>query len=255
VGFREKYVNPYMLGFNQAREEYDIPMVKEWISTHDSRTRKDHVDMNGVRAEMDAPFNVGGADMMFPGDPAGPAEQVVNCRCTFVGVLKGFEGSQAYRDLVERSRKNTVDNGDENDIIKSMREKDITETNPSSSFKRHAITQEQIDGILSNELAEFEFPVKPVYNPRIKDNGRTIGEIYKWGELKRIKSIDIGKQDRADREFLIDTILHEYYEAEIMKKQYTDEFYKSLHNASKEIRHEWIDTQIEKFFKSLEGSQ
>ena len=29
--------------------------------------------------------------MMYPLDPAGPAEQVINCRCTCVSVLEGFE--------------------------------------------------------------------------------------------------------------------------------------------------------------------
>jgi hypothetical protein len=30
---------------------------------------------------MDEPFTVGGASLMYPGDPAGPAEEVINCRC------------------------------------------------------------------------------------------------------------------------------------------------------------------------------
>ena len=136
-----------------------------------------------------------------------------------------------------------------------MSENDIVVTNPSvgNVSSRYLVTQGQIDDILNNELKMFEFPVKPVYNPRIKDNGRTIGEIYPWGELKRIKSIEIGKQDRKDKKFLIDTLLHEYYEAEILLKQYTDKFYESLSKVKEDKRHEWINIQINNFFKKTEG--
>ena len=120
---------------------------------------------------------------------------------------------------------------------------------------RYAITQEQIDSILENELKEYSFPVKPVYNPRIRANGRTIAEVYPWGQLKQIKAIEIGKQDVSDRKFLIDTLLHEYFEAEIFIKQYADEFYKNISKSGDYKRHMWINTQIDKFFKGLRGSK
>ena len=125
-------------------------------------------------------------------------------------------------------------------------------SNPANSSNRHIITQEQIDDILANELQAFTFPVKPVYNPRIKDNGRTIAEMYKWGQLKRIVSIDIGKQDEPDREFLVDTLLHEFYEVEILEKQYIDDYYRALSRTDSK-RHAWINDKISRFFKRLEG--
>ena len=125
----------------------------------------------------------------------------------------------------------------------------VTTTNPSSSPIKHPVTQEQIDDILDNELKEYMFPVKPLYNSRIRANGITKGEIYKWGQLKRIVSIEIGKQDKPDREFLVDTLLHEYYEADIMRKQYDIEFYKKLYRAGDEKRHAWINSQISEFFE------
>jgi hypothetical protein len=30
---------------------------------------------------MDEKFKVGDAELMFPGDPEGPADEVINCRC------------------------------------------------------------------------------------------------------------------------------------------------------------------------------
>lgn len=90
-----------MLGFAQAQNEYGIEMLKKWISTNDSRTRPDHVEMQGVTAELDEPFDVGGSEMMQPLDPNGSAEQVVNCRCTMVSVLKGYSFSEK-RELKEK---------------------------------------------------------------------------------------------------------------------------------------------------------
>lgn len=59
-----------------------VPMLKEWISTRDSRTRDDHSFLDGDREEMNGKFNVGGYLMDHPGDSNAPAEQIVNCRCT-----------------------------------------------------------------------------------------------------------------------------------------------------------------------------
>jgi len=134
-------------------------------------------------------------------------------------------------------------------------EKEIIRESPKSISERYPVSQEQIDNILEDELKNFDFPIKPVYNSRIRANGMTKAEFYAWGELKRITAIEIGRQDKTDRKFLIDTLIHEYYEAEIMKRQYTDDFFKKLDKSGDIKRHTWINTQIEKFFKELEGQK
>lgn len=55
---------------------------KEWLATDDGRTRPSHKKAEGQKVAMNAPFDVGGHSLMFPGDPDGPASEVVNCRCT-----------------------------------------------------------------------------------------------------------------------------------------------------------------------------
>ena len=57
---------------------------KEWVAVNDARTRDDHSAANGQVVDQDADFIVGGAPLKYSGDPSGPAQQVVNCRCTFV---------------------------------------------------------------------------------------------------------------------------------------------------------------------------
>ena len=129
-------------------------------------------------------------------------------------------------------------------------ENEIINENPARSTIRYSISQEQIDDILDNELKGFEFPAKPTYNPHIKDNGRTISEIR--GTQKTLKRIEIGKQDNPSREFLIDTILHEYYESEIVVKRLTSDVYWNLDRAIPAKRHRWINKKIAEFFRGKE---
>ena len=70
-------------------------LVKEWIATADSRTRESHAEAHGQIRKVSEPFNVGGALLMTPQDPAGPAREVVNCRC--VDLEKMPEWSPAPR--------------------------------------------------------------------------------------------------------------------------------------------------------------
>lgn len=57
-------------------------LAKKWIATHDSHTRPDHRAADGQTVPLLSPFIVGESALMYPGDKAGPPEQVINCRCT-----------------------------------------------------------------------------------------------------------------------------------------------------------------------------
>lgn len=58
------------------------PLWKQWLATDDSRTRPTHNEADNQERPLDQPFDVGGAAMMHPHDPAGPAKENVNCRCS-----------------------------------------------------------------------------------------------------------------------------------------------------------------------------
>jgi len=66
---------------------------KSWLATHDSRTRHTHNLANGQVVPLRQQFSVGGAALMFPGDPTGPADEVIQCRCTFL-VLSSEEAEK-----------------------------------------------------------------------------------------------------------------------------------------------------------------
>lgn len=61
-----------------------VTLEKEWASLRDTRTRPTHREADGQRVALDEPFQVGEALLMFPLDPSGPPEEVIECRC---GVL------------------------------------------------------------------------------------------------------------------------------------------------------------------------
>lgn len=72
-----------------AQQRGDVAPFKQWLSTEDSRTRPTHVDADMQRTLLREPFIVGGARLLFPGDPRGPAQEVINCRCTMLPVVLG----------------------------------------------------------------------------------------------------------------------------------------------------------------------
>lgn len=68
-------------GSQAAAEATGLTLMKEWAAAEDDRTRPDHSDADGQVVPMDGSFTVGGVQLQFPGDPSGPPEQIINCRC------------------------------------------------------------------------------------------------------------------------------------------------------------------------------
>ena len=72
---------------NAAAEITGLPMKKQWVASGGERTRSDHRRADGQTVGLNESFNVGGASLMFAGDPSGPADQVINCRCVSVHIV------------------------------------------------------------------------------------------------------------------------------------------------------------------------
>lgn len=60
--------------------------TKKWVATPDSRTRRAHMKADGQTVPFDEPFIVDGERGMHPGDSAFSAQNLVNCRCTFLWI-------------------------------------------------------------------------------------------------------------------------------------------------------------------------
>jgi hypothetical protein len=77
-------------GAQAGAELTGLKMQKEWVSAQDERTRTtppdefDHADADGQVVGMNEAFDVGGEQLMFPGDPSASAGNLINCRCAVV---------------------------------------------------------------------------------------------------------------------------------------------------------------------------
>lgn len=60
---------------------------KEWLATEDGRTRLAHLEADGQLVGLNQPFVVDGDFLQVPGDPAGRADNVINCRCSVAYVF------------------------------------------------------------------------------------------------------------------------------------------------------------------------
>ena len=112
---------------------------------------------------------------------------------------------------------------------------------------RYPISQGEIDNIVDGDLKGVRFTVSPVYNPRIRSDGKTTAELYPWGEVRRITKIEIGKQSIEGKGYLLDTLIHEEMEARIMLGK--DGKYKNVFSKGDRGIHEYIDRVIKKYFR------
>lgn len=70
-----------------AADECGLIYEKQWIATHDNRTRDSHRKLHGDIAALDERF---ANNLLCPCDPDGAPEERYNCRCTMNRVLTGI---------------------------------------------------------------------------------------------------------------------------------------------------------------------
>jgi HK97 family phage portal protein len=59
---------------------------KQWLTSGNDNVRVAHAAAEGQTVDFDKPFTVGGEELMFPGDPNGSPENVINCHCVQIAV-------------------------------------------------------------------------------------------------------------------------------------------------------------------------
>ena len=64
-----------------AAEATGLQLRREWIAAGDERTRDTHKAADGQVVGLREPFRVGSEYLTRPGDPDGPPEETINCRC------------------------------------------------------------------------------------------------------------------------------------------------------------------------------
>lgn len=69
-------------------EQSGVVEKKEWLAVRDGKTRDTHASVDGKVVKLDGYFIVGGSKLKFPGDPNGSLNEIINCRCTTLAVIK-----------------------------------------------------------------------------------------------------------------------------------------------------------------------
>jgi hypothetical protein len=69
-------------GSFDAAERTGLVKTKEWATSGLPGIRQSHLDYEALgEMEMDYEYNTG---LMYPGDPNGDPEEIINCRCTHI---------------------------------------------------------------------------------------------------------------------------------------------------------------------------
>lgn len=83
----------YGVARDEAMKQVGV-QYKQWLTSGNDNVRPSHLAAEEQTVPLDEPFQVGGAELMFPGDPDGPAEEVINCHCVQIAVT---EDGKAFR--------------------------------------------------------------------------------------------------------------------------------------------------------------
>lgn len=154
--------------------------------------------------------------------------------------LKGIKSAADGKIRGTNSNKH-IANSSKGDILK--------EESKERFSGRYSASQERIDQLIHDDLSGINFTEKPVYNSRIRSNGKTTVREFADGTVKEVVKVEIGKQDNSSAEFLEDSILHEELEARIAIRSRYSKRYKELYKSNDDERHRYINRVIERYFK------
>jgi hypothetical protein len=96
-----------------------------WLATMDHKTRPEHFSSDGARVPLGGKFSIGTAELRWPGDPLGPPELTINCRCR-VSILAADEalpaesGGPRAREVARRAAEGVVRARDDEDGVGSF---------------------------------------------------------------------------------------------------------------------------------------
>jgi len=86
---RTEIISASNMGSLAGAKSTGLPVQKIWLSARDSFVRDSHLITDGQKRNMNQKFNVNGSPAVAPGDPALPANERVNCRCTLIYQVEG----------------------------------------------------------------------------------------------------------------------------------------------------------------------
>lgn len=138
----------------QKAKEKGADVVKQWDASMDKRTRPSHARVDGEIRELDEKFSNG---LMFPGDPAGGAAEVVNCRCALLQRARAALDEAELETLKERAAYFGLDKNDSFEDFKKKYLKAVEE-----GFMDDVSDGKLVNGKMSKRAKEIEKERDPV---------------------------------------------------------------------------------------------
>lgn len=87
-------------GYAMQAQASDLgyPVTKTWVAVEDDRTRETHSAVDGTTIGNNEYFDVGSDRLLYPGDPDGSLDEIINCRCTVIVEPAGNIFSEEFID-------------------------------------------------------------------------------------------------------------------------------------------------------------
>lgn len=82
--------------FAAAASEVDEFVLLEWVTMQDEDVRDLHRPLSGVQIPVGERFQVGESELRYPGEPIGPPEVWINCRCVARPLLGDEMSAQTF---------------------------------------------------------------------------------------------------------------------------------------------------------------
>lgn len=92
----QRAINAGAVESTRYAESNGVKVKKMWVATKDSRTRDTHREMDGQMAEIEGPdgemyFKLPSGVLTLAPGQSGVAEEDINCRCTYIDIVEGYE--------------------------------------------------------------------------------------------------------------------------------------------------------------------
>lgn len=124
--------------------------TKTWVSMRDGDVRPLHVEVDGTTVPLAGTFNLAGTPTRYPGEPVGPVENWINCRCVLHIDVDAVETFAVDPDDQPDLAEDELDDIDPDELDEAEDELDPYETGP---MEWHAVLT--VEGVPSGDRRRF----------------------------------------------------------------------------------------------------
>ena len=181
----------------QNAKDMGADVLKQWDATLDGRVRLSHRKVDGEIRELEEPFSNG---LMFPGDPAGGASEVINCRCALLQRARWALDDDELQTLKDRAAFYGLDKTANFDDFKAKYLQ--AAQSPAVKQKKTYLTKKKLEQL----VADLDDQIKNENDPqKLKDledqkadYQAKLDKKIVAAETKKLKKEQVDLQDQLD---------------------------------------------------------